>query len=103
MSAVLTLAAAGFVTWILRIGLIGIVPARKLPPKVRGALEVTGPAAMAALIVNDLMHEASKGTDVLTTALTATVVAAVVTWRYQNMALVATAGIATYWGLSLVI
>jgi len=103
MNAAIVLVGAGLATWVLRIGFIGLIPARTLPVRVRRALDVTGPSAMAALIVNDLMHEASRGAAVITGALIATAVAALVMWRFQNLALVTIAGIGTYWAASLVV
>jgi len=102
MNAAIVLVGAGLATWVLRIGFIGLIPARTLPVRIRRALDVTGPSAMAALIVNDLMHEASRGPAVITGALIATAVAALVMWRLQNLALVTVAGIGTYWAASLV-
>jgi branched-subunit amino acid transport protein len=103
MNAAIVLVGAGLATWVLRIGFIGLIPARMLPVRIRRALDVTGPSAMAALIVNDLIHEASRGAAVISGALIATAVAALVMWRFQNLALVTVAGIGTYWAASLVV
>ena len=103
MNAAIVLVGAGLATWVLRIGFIGLIPARTLPARIRRALDVTGPSAMAALIVNDLIYEASRGAAVITGALIATAVAAIVMWRFQNLALVTVAGIGTYWVASLVV
>ena len=103
MNAAIVLVGAGLASWVLRIGFIGLIPAGTLPVRIRRALDVTGPSAMAALIVNDLMHEASRGAAVLTGALIATAVAALVMWRFQNLVLVTVAGIGTYWAASLVV
>lgn len=103
MNAAIVLVAAGLATWVLRIGFIVLIPARALPLRIRRALDVTGPSAMAALIVNDLAEEASRGAAVMTGALIATAVAALVMWRFQNLALVTIAGIGTYWAASLIV
>ena len=103
MNAALVLVGAGVATWVLRVGFINLIPARTLPARIRRALDVTGPSAMAALIVNDLMHEASRGMGAVTAALIGTAVAALVMWRFQNLALVTVAGIGTYWAASLVV
>lgn len=101
MDAAIVLLGGGLATWVLRVGFIGLVPARRLPERVRRALDVTGPSAMAALIVGDLVHEASQGA--AAAALIATAVAAVVMWRFQNLALVTIAGIGTYWAVSVLV
>jgi branched-subunit amino acid transport protein len=101
MNALCVFAAAGLLTWVLRVGLIKIIPARTFPKGMRAALEATGPAAMASLIVNSLLHASSEGVATMTAALLATIVAAVLVWRFHNVALVAVAGMATYWALSL--
>lgn len=103
MNAAIVLVGAGLASWVLRIGFIGLIPAGTLPVRIRRALDVTGPSAMAALIANDLMHEASRGAAVFTGALIATAVAALVMWRFQNLVLVTVAGIGTYWTASLVV
>jgi branched-subunit amino acid transport protein len=103
MDPAIVLVGAGLATWVLRIGFIGLIPARTLPIRVRRALDVTGPSAMAALIANDLIQEASQGAAVFAGAVTATAVAAFVMWRFGNLALVTIAGIGTYWAASLVV
>ena len=95
MSPVLVFAAAGGVSWLLRITFINLLPARKLPDWVRRALEAGGPAAMAALLTNDLAHTGLSGGPVVP-AVMGTLVAAVVTWRHNNLALTAVAGIGVF-------
>lgn len=51
---VLLLGAAG--TYVLRVMFINLVPAGKLPSRVRTALQLVGPAALAALIATDIAH-----------------------------------------------
>ena len=103
MNPAIVLVGAGLATWILRIGFIALIPARALPVRIRCALDATGPSAMAALIANDLIHEASRGTAVFAGAMIATAVAALVMWRFQNLALVTIAGIGAYWAVSLAV
>jgi branched-subunit amino acid transport protein len=103
MDAVIVLVGAGLATWVLRIGFVGLIPARTLPAGIRSALDVTGPSAMAALIVKDLMHEGSRGVGIMVAAMIATAVSAFVMWRLQNLAVVIVTGIAAYWAVSLVV
>ena len=61
MSAALVVTAAGLVSWVLRVLFIVLVPARRLPPRVRRALPHTGPAALAALLATGLTRSGSGG------------------------------------------
>lgn len=103
MNALYVLAAAGLLTWILRVGLIKIVPACRLPVTLRAALEASGPAAIASLIVNNLLHASSGGVATMTAALFATSVAAAIGWKVRSVAVVVVAGMATYWAALLVL
>ena len=103
MDPAIVLLGAGLATWVLRIGFIGLIPAQTLPVRIRRALDVTGPSAMAALIANDLIHEASRGAAVFAGAVIATAVATIAMWRFHNLALVTIAGIGAYWAASLVV
>jgi branched-subunit amino acid transport protein len=92
----LVLGAAGFVSWLLRVSFIDLFPARRLPPKIRTALEAGGPAAITALIATELSQTAlPEGT--LPAALLATAGASIAAWRYRNLALTTGAGVAVYW------
>jgi branched-subunit amino acid transport protein len=51
MSAVVLLASS-VVTWLLRVGFIVIVPARRLPEGLRRVLDHAAVAALAALLAN---------------------------------------------------
>jgi branched-subunit amino acid transport protein len=57
----LVLTGAGLVSWVLRVLFIVLVPARRLPPRVRRALPHTGPAALAALLATGLARSGSGG------------------------------------------
>jgi branched-subunit amino acid transport protein len=70
--------AAAIVTWLLRIALITLLPADRLPEGIRGALPLVGPAAMAALVVTTSTAQASAG----------------ISWPRQMAALVAAAVVA---------
>lgn len=56
ISAGLVLLAAAVATWLLRVLFITIVPADRLPARVRRALPHVGPAILAALIVTSLVQ-----------------------------------------------
>lgn len=103
MNALFVLAVAGLLTWVMRVGLIKIVPAQKFPGAIRGALEATGPAAVASLIVNDLVQASSEGVAMMVAASIATIVAAAVMWRLRSIALVVVVGMATYWATLLIL
>jgi len=55
---VLLFGAAG--TYLLRLLFIALVPAHRLPDRVRAALQLVGPAALAALIATDIGHAAAQ-------------------------------------------
>jgi branched-subunit amino acid transport protein len=103
VNALCVLAAAGLLTWIMRVGFIKITPAQNFPVAIRGALEATGPAAMAALIVSDLVQASSEGVAAVVAASVATIVAAAVMWRLRSIVLVVVVGMATYWATLLVL
>ena len=54
-TAVLTLTAAGLVTWLLRVLFVTVVPARRLPARVLRSLPHVAPAVLAPLVVVGLV------------------------------------------------
>ena len=93
MIPALALIAGVAVTYVLRIAFIVLVPADRLPGRVRGALDDVGPAAMAAIIATHLVHGGGPvGSSVPT--LAGIVVASAVAWRTSNLAATVVSGIA---------
>ncbi|WP_409330574.1 AzlD domain-containing protein [Trujillonella humicola] len=90
MTALLACTGAALATWLLRILLIALVPATRLPGPVQRALPHVGPAVLAALVAAALVGApAGAGTDfVLAAALTAGVAR-----RTGSVALATTAGL----------
>ena len=85
MTTLAVFAAAGAVTWVLRVAFITVVPARHLPASVIDTLRYAGPAAFAALLVTTLTaHPAGPAVDHWRT-ITAVAVTGVVTWRLRNL------------------
>jgi len=77
MIVLLVLAAA---TWLLRIGLLVLVPASRLPTGVRASLEHLAPAVLAAILVVDLsgsLRVAGSWLDWILTLAAAALIAAV--------------------------
>lgn len=94
--------AGAVVSWLLRIGFIVIVPARRLPESVRRLLDRTALAALAALLATALAHDPTPaGLLHVPPALGATVVGALVSARTRNMGLTVLAAVAAMWVLSL--
>jgi branched-subunit amino acid transport protein len=96
LNALLVLAAAGAVSWLLRVAFITVFPARKLPKWLRDTLEAAAPAAIAGLLATDLTHRGVADTSIIPALFVGTAVAVAVTWWFKNLALTAIAGIAVY-------
>ncbi len=92
MTAAITLLLAAVATWLLRICFITLVPADRLPERVRLALDDVAPAVMAALLVTHLAHGRGLGGFVLADVLAA-LVAAAVAWRTRQLSATVVAGI----------
>lgn len=91
MSAPLVLLAAAVATWLLRVAFITMVPARRLPARLRDALGEVAPAVMAALIASHLVRggvAAAVSTDVV-----ALLVVALVAWRGRSLATTTATGV----------
>ena len=98
MTTLLILLAAGLITWVLRVTFIVLLPAKDLPKSVRTTLEAAAPAALAALLATDLVHQGITEPAVVPALLAGTIAAAVVTWKWSNLALTALAGLAAFGG-----
>jgi branched-subunit amino acid transport protein len=68
MSTVVAMVALGAVCWVFRILLIVLVPAERLPRRVRDGLGHLAPAVLAALVAVEL-DSVAGGDDPLTAAL----------------------------------
>jgi branched-subunit amino acid transport protein len=92
MFAALALLLAAAATWFLRVLFITVVPACRLPPRLRAALADVSPAVMAALLVTQLAHGEGIGGLVLSDVL-ATLVAAGVAWWTRQLAATVVVGV----------
>lgn len=87
MTAALVLLAAAAATWLLRVLFIGIVPADRLPARMRQALPHVGPAVLAALIVTGLVRGGGVPALLVPTPQhLALLTAGLVAWRWRNLA-----------------
>lgn len=97
MSAVMLLAAS-VVSWLLRVGFITIVPARRLPDGFRRVLDSTAVAALAALLATGLARgSGTPGVGPVPPVLVAAAVAALVAWRTRRMGLTVGVAVAVLW------
>jgi branched-subunit amino acid transport protein len=100
--AVTVLLLASVVTWLLRVGFITLVPAERLPERVRSGLADVGPAVVAALLVTYLAHGQGARGLVLSDVL-ATLVAAGVAWRTRSLATTVVVGVVAAGALRLLL
>lgn len=97
MSAVMLLAAS-VVSWLLRVGFITIVPARRLPDAVRRVLDSTAVAALAALLATGLARGIdAPGYGPVPPVLVAAAIAALVAWRTGRMGLTVAVAVVALW------
>jgi branched-subunit amino acid transport protein len=82
----LVLVAAGVVSWSLRIAFITLVPAARLPKRVRAALRHVAPAALSALVVTGLTKQAGSAAQPPSWAPLGAAAAALVAWRTRSLA-----------------
>ena len=90
MTALLACTGAALVTWLLRVLLIAVVPARHLPAVVQRTLPHVGPAVLAAVVAAALVG-GPRGVDLAFLAGAAAVV--VVARRTGNLALATGTGL----------
>ena len=67
MTAVLAMVVLGAACWLVRVALIVLVPAERLPSRVSGSLQYLAPAVMAALVAVEVT-ELTRQDDPATTA-----------------------------------
>ncbi len=100
MALALSILLIGLLTYFMRVIFIG-PSSLSLPPAIERALRFVPPAALAALIVPDLVGH--NGAFVLTLAnprLIAGAVTLVIAWRTRRVALTLVVGMAVFWLLS---
>jgi branched-subunit amino acid transport protein len=99
MTALLALTGAVLVTWVLRVLVITVLPASRLPDRVRQTLPDVGPAVLAALVAAALFA-APGGPDPVW--LVGVAVTGVLAWRTHRIGLSTVAGLAAVALLELV-
>ena len=88
--AVLLLGAVG--TYLLRVTFILVVPAHRLPQRLRNALQLVGPAALAALVATDICYSASHPSALWPT-IAAVIAAGIVAALSRNLGLTIVGGL----------
>ncbi len=100
MTLALSIVLIGVLTYLMRVAFIG-PSSLALPPTVERALRFVPPAALAALVIPDMVSH--NGALVLTLAnprLIAGVVAFLIAWRTRNIAATLIVGMGLFWLLS---
>lgn len=100
MPLALGIVLIGVLTYVMRVAFIG-PSSLSLPPAVERALRFVPPAALAALVVPDMVSH--NGALVLTLAnprLIAGVVALLIAWRTRNIAATLIVGMGLFWLLT---
>ena len=64
MNPILVVLFGALATYALRLLFITLVPAHLLPQRLRDALQLVGPAALAALVATDIGHAAGHGASI---------------------------------------
>ena len=105
MTDLIVLLALAIASWVLRIGLVVLVPASRLPAAVRSSLDHLAPAVLAAILVLDLAASVSASANAVDglATLGAAVVIAGVAWRTRNLALTAIVALAAVLVLDLIL
>jgi branched-subunit amino acid transport protein len=103
VTALLVLAGAGVMSWVLRVLFIVLVPARNLPEKLRGALTSAGPAAMAAMLATEFSHTRSVENTALAPWVIGAAIAALLAHRVRNLGVTVVGGTVAYGLVALVL
>ena len=103
MTALLVLASAGAVSWVLRVLFITLVPARNLPEKLRIALTSAGPAAMAAMLATEFNDTRSVENTALAPWVVGAAIAALLAHRVRNLGVTVVGGTVAYGLVTLVL
>jgi branched-subunit amino acid transport protein len=96
----LLLGATG--TYCLRVLFIAMVPADRLPDRIRRALQLVGPAALAALIATDIGHSAAHPATLWPT-LAAVLMAGLIAVLTKNLGFTILAGLIAALTIGLVV
>ncbi len=103
MSAMVLLASS-VVTWLLRVGFIVIVPARRLPEGFRRVLDHAAVAALAALLATALAHDSGAAWLLTPSPVHVAVVAAgLVAWRTGRMGLTVVVAVTVLYAAQLLL
>jgi branched chain amino acid efflux pump len=87
MTALLALTLGALATWLLRVGFVTILPADRLPVRLRRALPHVGPAVLAALVISSLAGTGGPAALFTPSAQhVALLAAALVAVRFRNLA-----------------
>ena len=92
MTVLLALGGAVAVSWLLRVLVITLLPASRLPERARRTLPDVGPAVFAALVAAALLGGAAAPDPSFVGGV---VVAGLVAWRTHRIGLSTAAGLAT--------
>jgi branched-subunit amino acid transport protein len=90
MNDLVVLLLLGLASWVMRVGLLVLLPASRLPAAVRASLDHLAPAVLAAILVLDLGDSvtAAPGGGSAIATLAAGGVIGIAAWRLRNTALV---------------
>lgn len=83
----------GLVSWLLRIALIAILPARRLPDSLVAALDYVAPAVLAAVVAAELTDSIGANPGDAVKVLLAATVIGLVAWRTRNLAATSVTGL----------
>ena len=95
MTALLALLTLGAISWVLRITFTTVLPADRLPARVRNSLEYLAPAVLASIVAVELISltsDADPANAALLLAASATI--AWVAHRTRNISLACALGVA---------
>jgi branched-subunit amino acid transport protein len=92
MNPILVLLLGALGTYALRVMFIRLVPAHRLPERLRTALQLVGPAALAALVATDIGHAAGCASSIWPT-LAAVVSAGLIAGFSKNLGLTIIGGL----------
>jgi branched-subunit amino acid transport protein len=95
MTPLLIVLACSIATWLLRVGFITVLPAERLPARVQRAFDDVAPAALAAIVVSQVVLAGGTG-GIPWSTLAAVLAAAAVAWRSRNLALPVLVGVLVF-------
>jgi branched-subunit amino acid transport protein len=95
VTPLLIVLSAALATWLLRIVFITVLPADRLPARVRRAFDDVAPSVLAAIVVSHVVRGFGPG-DIPWPTLAAVVAAAAAAWWSKNLVLPVVAGVAVF-------